>query len=320
MKDYFKTLSEEQRRSAEANKRDIIKTLYLHTADETYISARACLKNGLPSDFIWNAIHALEKYMKCALLLNGGRIKDLRHDIERGYRRLKSLAPGLLPSDLPKPDNLGLPYWRDETPEAFLARLTNSGGADGRYNMFGFSHHRDDVLKLDIMVFRIRRLTVDLDAAPNKDRPDLTNRVHLSANPAYLGMRPGAPLDKLRSGSMLGTQRARTAFDLNLPFAPNDFEHGSLPGGFSASNSVLVRSLADDLRSDDPNRQAIGVAVRAWFLNTNQMPKDLFQELAELGPPYISPKHHFAYAPLMALASWMNAFSSWLRRRANTLD
>jgi hypothetical protein len=320
MTDHFEHLSDNQRRSADAKKRDIIKTLYLYTADDTYISARACLQNRLASDFIWNAIHALEKYMKCALLLNDKKIKDIRHDIEKGYRRLKRLAPELLPEDLPKPDALDLPLWRNETPESFLARLMSSGGTDGRYNIFGFNHHRDDVFKLDIMVFRIRRLTVELETAPSRNRPELTNRVGLRSNPGYLGMRPGAPLDKLRQRRMWDTPRARTAFDLNLPFAPDEFEHDSLPAGFAGSNSVLIRRLADDLNSEDPDRQAIGAAVRAWFLKTNQVPKSLHRELAELGPPYATPKPHFAYRPILAVAGMFESLSKWFKQCASALE
>lgn len=59
-----------------AIKHDIVKELFLKTADQTYVVARWCFLNGLYLDFYWNALHALEKYLKAVLLVNGRSAKS----------------------------------------------------------------------------------------------------------------------------------------------------------------------------------------------------------------------------------------------------
>lgn len=41
-----------------AIRRDIVKELFLKTADQTYVVARWCFLNGLYLDFYWNGVHA----------------------------------------------------------------------------------------------------------------------------------------------------------------------------------------------------------------------------------------------------------------------
>ncbi|GEM_PF-2983598 len=56
-------------------KHDIIKELFLKTADQTYVVARWRFLNRLYLDFYWNAVHALEKHLKAVLLMNGRSAK-----------------------------------------------------------------------------------------------------------------------------------------------------------------------------------------------------------------------------------------------------
>jgi hypothetical protein len=58
-----------------AIKHDIVKELFLKTADQTYVVACWCFLNRLYLDFYWNAAHALEKLFKAVLLVNGRSAK-----------------------------------------------------------------------------------------------------------------------------------------------------------------------------------------------------------------------------------------------------
>ena len=56
-------------------KNNVVKELFLKTADQTYVVARWCFLNRLYLEFYWNGLHAVEKYLKAALLLNGPRVQ-----------------------------------------------------------------------------------------------------------------------------------------------------------------------------------------------------------------------------------------------------
>ena len=157
-----------------AHQSAIIRELFIDTADDNYITARWCFFEALNFDYFWLAVHALEKYMKAVLLLNGrcakgyrdkaGEFHWYRHDIVALYEQVSPLASGLLPCSLTCPQQVNLPHWSDETPEAFIQRLHDNGNAHNRYQLFGFVQRREDLFKLDAMVFALRRLCVPLDA------------------------------------------------------------------------------------------------------------------------------------------------------------
>lgn len=54
--------------------------------DGDYIAARLALRARLPSQFLWSASQALEKYLKCMLLLGRVEAKKLRHDITKALK------------------------------------------------------------------------------------------------------------------------------------------------------------------------------------------------------------------------------------------
>lgn len=56
--------------------RSIVDELFIKTADDSYVAARWCYANGFDVDFFWLAGHALEKYLKAVLFLNGRSWQD----------------------------------------------------------------------------------------------------------------------------------------------------------------------------------------------------------------------------------------------------
>ena len=58
-------------------------------ADEDYISARMSLRAALPTAFLWSSLQAVEKYLKCILLLNRIPCKDARHNLVSALNTVK---------------------------------------------------------------------------------------------------------------------------------------------------------------------------------------------------------------------------------------
>ena len=59
------------------------------TADGDYIAARLAYRARLSQNFLWSSLHAIEKYLKCILILN--RIKAPQgHDLEKILQVLNS--------------------------------------------------------------------------------------------------------------------------------------------------------------------------------------------------------------------------------------
>lgn len=276
-----------------ARQREIVRELFVNTADDNYITARWCFVERLNVDFFWLAVHALEKYMKAALLLNGlsgkefqdktGRNQAFGHDIETLYEHVESFAADLLPKNLLKPDELETDRWRDETPKLFMNRFHHNGNADNRYQIFGFVRHDDDLFKLDSMVFALRRLCVPLDAyywaqhRPGKSNP--TNRDMLSHRAKCWALVPHCRLKNTSDGKR--GERLREVFlNVNLPFAPDDFDHPGLRTGMAAANPVLLRSVLKPLdRAPDRAAAATAIELCDWVLENIKLPFDVREQL-----------------------------------------
>lgn len=259
----------------------IIDSLYFQTADQTYIVARWCSIQRLSSDFIWNAIHALEKYLKAAILSNGGSVKDLDHDILLAYERLQQIAGDLLPAKLERPRDVDLSYWRECSPTDFMKRLMKNGGAAVRYNELGYVHSQLDLFLLDELVFQIRRLCIDLTKQPHKRVTTKTRRDILKAQPDFANMQFGK-LDKLHRDKNASGELKQAAFNMNIRFAPEDFEHEGFREGTNASNPALGRHIVRYLESKNPETRKVGRDVMKWYFDNNRVQKEIKQELSSV--------------------------------------
>lgn len=61
-------------------------------ADRDYLIARLACRSDLIPQFLWSAHQAIEKYLKCILLLNRIRAKNVRHDIKEALNLLEKLT------------------------------------------------------------------------------------------------------------------------------------------------------------------------------------------------------------------------------------
>jgi hypothetical protein len=272
--EYFKVL-----------KSDLVQDLFVRTADENYITARWCVFNHLHIDFFWLGVHALEKYMKAVLLLNGFSSvkgphgKKYSHDIIHLYAKVKDLASELLPNLLEKPENLNIHNWVTLTSEKFVQRLYRYGNPDNRYLIYGFSMRSQDLHMLDQMVFAIRRLVCPLDERAFSYRlrtaPAITNRDRLARCVRHRGSL-SMPLDTLIDATESSPAR-EAALELNYAFAPPDFLHEDAPTHRSFREPVIVRRILDPLEQDVETKEYLKLAE--WFLDNVLLPKEVKTEI-----------------------------------------
>jgi len=60
-------------------------------ADKDYIHARLGFRAGLMPQFFWSSLQAIEKYLKCVLLLNRVKAKRIKHDLEKALNKLNEI-------------------------------------------------------------------------------------------------------------------------------------------------------------------------------------------------------------------------------------
>jgi hypothetical protein len=75
-----------------AEKKSVVRELFISTADDNYTLARWCFQQKLNVDFFWLAVHCLEKYFKAALLMNGHSSQGYNHRIVDLYEAVRPLA------------------------------------------------------------------------------------------------------------------------------------------------------------------------------------------------------------------------------------
>jgi len=125
------------------------------TGDCDYIAARSAMRMRLAGQFMWSAEQAVEKYLKCILMLNRRDTRDLGHDIAAALKRIND--------DLPFKIEL-------REPEQELFDHLESWGVD-RYLVFPFEVFDIEVLRLDLLVWRLRQYCVPLDLVHYADEP-----------------------------------------------------------------------------------------------------------------------------------------------------
>ncbi|MBO6767315.1 MAG: hypothetical protein JJ901_03300 [Erythrobacter sp.] len=251
-------------------KNSIIKEMFLHTADENYITARWCWRNRLMTDFFWNSVHALEKYMKAVLLYNGRPVHKFSHNLAELYDAVSEIAGPLLPAQLTQPQGYS-GYWVEFTPREFLEKLDQNGNADNRYLTYGYAQHAFYLPMVDTMVWQVRRLIIPLDQPVVHSRDGSakpSNREILERQPDYAFNLMEA-LEKTMAAD--GSEAQHALLNGNLAFAPPNYPHEPFFEGMSARNPVLLRRVLDPLGSTREENARHGYRMAEWLLaNTRQ--------------------------------------------------
>ena len=189
------------------------------------------------------------------------------------------------PEMLRNPEPSEIEFWRDETPEACMRRFYLNGNADNRYHIFGLVRHREDIFKLDSLVYALRRLCIPLDAdypvKQEQGRSGPRYRDMLTEGLKYWALMSSCRLRKTADGER-GEILREVFLNMNLPFAPDDYERPGLSSGMQSANPVLARSVLRPLQRA-ANRDAAARAVRVcdWVLDNIKLPRDVKRELSE---------------------------------------
>jgi hypothetical protein len=126
------------------------------TGDGDYIAARLAMRARLGGQFFWSAEQAIEKYLKCILMLNRKQTADLGHKIDLAIERINSELPFKI--TLSKPEQEVLDHVVDWDVDRYL---------------IGSFHLMDkELLKLDMLVWRLRQYCVPLDVVHYADDPN----------------------------------------------------------------------------------------------------------------------------------------------------
>lgn len=268
-----------------AFKNSIVTEMFVDTADQNYLIARWAYHRGMYIDFFWNSAHALEKYMKAALLLNGKSAKKYGHNLPLLFAEICTLASELFPESLRMPEQfrmfIGETTWREEPPSEFIERFDGLGHPDSRYNTFGYIQRWEDLHHLDEMVFLVRRLAFDLDEVI-LPKSQLTVRGYLNESARNThGRGVNSRLHELLSTS--GDDELRDAgLKLNFQFAPEGYDHSgqTVQVGWSSSNSVLYRRIAERAMKAAAGPEDIHtVQLADWVLDNIQFSRNVRDEL-----------------------------------------
>ncbi|WP_175016873.1 hypothetical protein [Massilia sp. YMA4] len=120
-----------------------------------YIAARLAIRSGLPGPFLWSASQAVEKYLKCILMLNRVRTNDLGHDLNAALQLINESLPfriTLAPREREVFDHLA--QWNGD-----------------RYLLTSFSLESYELILFDALVWKLRLYCQALDKRHYADDP-----------------------------------------------------------------------------------------------------------------------------------------------------
>ncbi len=263
-----------------AEKRNVIKRLFLEPADTTYVTARWHFFKGLHFEFYWSSYHAIEKYLKAILLLNHQNTNNLGHNIIKAYGEVSNVAgTELLPDVFSRVlldrishitsmnDRSRLHY---SGVEQYVSKIHSMGGVNSRYAMKSVSIRTTDIYCFDLTVFLLRRLAEDLSLDKNRQQ--------LIDNPSQCPSR-NAVLEKVFSTDNHPLLETTSKVNYFLVPEPNTSEFLRVGFGLAFSNSAIYNSIFENSESDDPLNQKLSKNVSNWIIENIQLDKNFKKEI-----------------------------------------
>lgn len=238
--------------------------MFVATADGNYILARSAFFLGLPFDFYWLSVHALEKYYKAILLMNGHSAKTDKHNIVKLHKKIRELEPRLEIETLADPhiDHL---RWSEEPFDSFLLRFNRFGSPSNRYALYGHYILEDDLLKIDQHVWAVRRCCRAL--CTNHAFPDgrIITRDYVQeilSQKTKWHLNRG-PVENLINSPIEDSRRA-DFLKLNSAFSPTENHQSTY--GLSMSQAPPLADWFRMIRADirDPSRETSACQVLDW--------------------------------------------------------
>lgn len=198
------------------------------TGDADYIAARLAMRSRLAGPFLWSAEQAVEKYLKCILMLNRKKTDDLHHNTAKALIRINSTLP--------------FKIILSEGEQEVLNHIAEWDG--DRYLIASFALFDIEVLQLDKLVWTLRQYCTPLDVIHYADTPsetvllDKVSRLEAGLNgPAKAGHVAGGVLENVLA------DKKHSAHDAlvwkNLRYSLMTRNRIGFVKGFQAVNSPL---------------------------------------------------------------------------------
>jgi hypothetical protein len=133
------------------------------TADGDYIAARLSYQAGLTAQYLWSSQQAIEKYLKCILLLSRIKAADVKHNLDAALNRVEAngIALNLTPAS-----------------KEFISHVDSC--AQCRYLEISWFSFGREIVALDRAVWELRRFCT------------------LDEEPRRVWLRDGSPAPKIR--------------------------------------------------------------------------------------------------------------------------
>ncbi|SEQ25579.1 hypothetical protein SAMN04488092_10567 [Thalassovita taeanensis] len=220
----------------------------------------------LHHQFFWSAQQALEKYLKCAHLLNLGPVSEFSHGLldifEKVQRFSGKLIPDLFipPSYFPK-----IPVRNDfEEYSKFVERISDYGSPDIRYRHYSIAPLGFDLHKLDELCFLLRRVCMPLEIVQKVSGKSYRTLLLESPNwQPHPTMKCLKPYSSKPSLEVLYNFKWRN-FSFHEDFA---LEEREIHTGQSAQNSEIYLTI-----EQLPNSEA--QAALEWLLSSVRLHKE----------------------------------------------
>ncbi len=154
--EFEKWVAEYQPPNQDALINDLAIRSFREIGDGDYIAARMALRARLPSQYRWAALQAIEKYLKCILLLNRVKAKDVGHKITLALEKVN----GIPQFDIRLPPN---------EREVFNHIASSEGD---RYLVMSLALFAHELSALDSLVWRLRQYCEPLNVEHYNDSPN----------------------------------------------------------------------------------------------------------------------------------------------------
>jgi len=248
--------------------------MFVETADNNYILARTAFFNGLDLDFFWLSAHALEKYFKAILLLNGRNVKNFGHSLPELHAEVKKLHPQLNFGELADPKIDGL-FWMPTTFEDFIVRMNDFGNPNNRYLTYGYCVMLDDLFKVDQVTWSVRRhcRPFKVTLSNETDTVEIDEIRFLQPSSPRWSLTGFSPIEQLLKRKN-DDELKRMFLALNRPFAPES-KH-QISRYRSGSQNPPLAPYFEDISSPTTSHDTKETAaeVLQWALNHLQLNRD----------------------------------------------
>lgn len=255
--------------------------MFLNTADMNYIGARAAFFEGRDYDFWWLTLHAVEKYLKAAILMNGGTANQSSHNLVTLLKRVQGIDSRLEPPAFVRPRLTRVEVLFDRLNEEFIHCLNVYGSAANRYGVYSYVISDIDIFRADQLIYWARRhARVFHQTLPGGEEIDWVDE--LKNNPRLWRHHSGAPLERL--ADLPRSHQAKRSFvRANVAFFPERRHKGLAPRGGLAHNAPIFHCI-EALKNSAPKSTEREEAreILEWIIGHIHLPKAEVIEIESL--------------------------------------